>query len=168
MTIARSLVCAIATAGLLAACSKPAGPSGSSQAAASAAPASGPDVMISANDLPRPKAGEWVTTMTAQGGAPVTMRHCEKGEPVDLKSKEIAKNCSKFTFKRTFLGAYVFDAICGAGPVSMTMHTEVKGDFQGGYVSDSTGTMAMQGQPTRTISSHSEAHYAGPCTGGTE
>lgn len=166
MTIARSLVCVTVAAGLLAACSKPAGPAGSAQAAASAAPASGPDTVISENDLPHPKGGEWLLTVSADGSPPVSHRDCESGERIDVKPKDMGKNCSQFSLKRTFLGALVMDATCTTGPVSYSFHLNVHGDFNNNYVTDSTGSVTMQGQPTRSFTSHTEAHYLGPCTGG--
>jgi hypothetical protein len=154
--------CLFAGAALLAACSKPA----SNQPAASASSASsGPDVVITEADLPHLKPGLWETTVTtSQGGPPETSRHCESGESV--KPAAMAKNCSSFVFKRTFLGGIVIDAACGANGVFSTMHMSMHGDFSGGFSGDSQVSLTLPGQPTHTFTTHSEAHYVGACPAG--
>jgi phosphate-selective porin len=169
MTIARSLVCASVAAGLLAACSQSSNTASSSQAAAaSAAPASGADTVISENDLPHPKGGEWAMSMMVNGAPAVTHNVCETGERINIKpSQQLSKNCSQFSIKRTLLGGLVVDMAC-TGPMNMamTVHSEVKGDFNENYVSDTTSSVTMQGQPARSFTTHTEAHYVGPCTSG--
>jgi hypothetical protein len=160
VTISRGVLCLLAGAAVLSACSRP---TANLAAAGSGAPAasSGPDVVISEADLPHLKAGQWETTISTDGGQPETSRHCETGESV--KPKDLSKTCSQFVFKRTFMGGIVIDAVCGAGGVSSTMHMSIHGDFTGGYSGDSQVTLSVPGRPTQTFTTHSESHYIGPC-----
>lgn len=159
MTPLRMILCLAAGAGLLAACSKPA----SHQAAAAS---SGPDVAITEADLPRLKAGLWSTTIStsAEGARPETNTHCETGESIEPQS--LGKTCSHFSLKRTFLGAIVIDATCGAGGVVSTMHMSVHGDYSSAIVGDSQVSLTVPDQPTRTFTTHTESHDAGPCPAG--
>jgi hypothetical protein len=158
MTLARTALCLLAGAALLAACSKP----GGNQAAAS-----GPDVVITQADLPKMKPGLWATTVSDDGKPATTSQHCETGEQVGMA--DMSKECSKFVFKRTFLGGIVIDAVCGAGGYSSTMHMTVRGDYNSAITGDAQITMTLPNHPPTPIATHSEARYVGPCpAGGTD
>ena len=155
MTLARTALCLLAGAALLAACSKP----GGNQAAAS-----GPDVVITQADLPKMKPGLWATTVSDDGKPATTSQHCETGEQVGMA--DMSKECSKFVFKRTFLGGIVIDATCGQNGMVSTMHMSVHGDYNASITGDSQVSLAMPGQPTRSFTTHTESHYVGPCPPG--
>ena len=166
MTIPRTALCLMAGASLLGACSRPAA---SGQAAAgSAAPAasSGSDVTITETDLPHLKPGLWSTTISSSndGGKPDVSTHCETGETI--KPPSLDKACSRFSFKRTVLGAIVIDATCGQNGAVSTMHMSIHGDYNAGIVGDSQVSLTLPGQPTRTFTAHTESHYVGPCPAG--
>lgn len=165
MTLLRTTLCLVAAGGLLAACSRPAG---NQAAAGSSAPAasSGPDVTITETDLPHLKAGQWETTISSSngGGPPSVSRHCESGQTI--KPQQLGKNCSSFTFKRTFMGGIVIDATCGQNGMVSTMHMSVHGDYNASITGDSQVSLAMPGQPTRSFTTHTESHYVGPCPPG--
>ncbi|MFI4934802.1 MAG: DUF3617 domain-containing protein [Caulobacterales bacterium] len=133
--------------------------------APAAAPASGPDTVITAADLPHPKAGLWQVSNSVDGAPATLHQNCETGG-TDFKPEQLGKGCSKFEFKRTFLGGVVINAECGEGTVKTAMHIVGSGDFTSTYVSDGTVTVTSGDQPPRTIKSHSEAHYIGPCPPG--
>ena len=160
MTAIRTALCLAAAAGLLAACSKPA----TNQAAAPAA-ASGPDVTITQADLPKLKPGLWVTAVSENGAAPTTSQHCETGE-ASVGMADMSKECSKFVFRRSVLGAISIDAACGAGGYSSTLHMTVHGDYNTAIAGDAQIAMTLPGRPPTNITTHSESHYAGPCPAG--
>jgi hypothetical protein len=155
MTMMRTALCLVAGAGLLAACSKPAAP---------VAASSGPDVIITQADLPKLKPGLWVTSVSENGAAATTSQHCETGEAVGMA--DMSKECTKFVFKRSVLGAITIDAACGAGGYSSTMHMQVRGDYNSAIAGDAQITMILPGRPPTNITTHSESHYVGPCPAG--
>jgi hypothetical protein len=161
LTILRAALCLAAGASLLAASSKPAG----NQAAdGAAAPASGPDVTITQADLPKLKPGLWATSVSENGQPATVSQHCETGEAVGMR--DMSKQCSKFVFKRSFLGAINVDAVCGAGGYSSTMHMTVHGDFNSNIAGDAQITMTLPNHPPTSLTTHSESHYVGPCPAG--
>jgi len=170
MTPLRTTLLLVAGAALLAACSKPAGntqTASASGAPAAGAAASGPDTVISENDIPHPKPGMWEVTTSSQNGPPTTDRNCVKAdEHVDI-AKDMQKMkafCSTFTFKKTFLGDYVIDSQCGMHGVTGTSHIVVHGDLLGGsYTTDSQGSFSMPGRPPMTFTTHTVSHWVGPC-----
>jgi hypothetical protein len=171
MTLSRTALLLAASVALLAACNKTGGntttaaAAGSSTAAASAAPASGPDTVITQADLPHPKAGLWAITSSTNGGPSHTTQSCYKGEPLKLEQHPIP-GCTGLILKRTFLGDYVMDAACSSpqGGMSSSMHMVVHGDFLGGsYTTDGTAHITIPGRPALDLTSHSEAHWLGPC-----
>lgn len=131
-----------------------------------AAPAVGPDTVITEADLPRPRAGLWEVSLSTNGGTPEVSRRCETGAP--LRTHAVGKDCSTFQIRRTFLGGIVIDAVCASGPVSSSMHMTATGDFNGAYASDSVGTVTMSGHPPVTFRTHTEGRYVGPCPPGGE
>ncbi|HEY1752203.1 MAG TPA: hypothetical protein VGG29_13155 [Caulobacteraceae bacterium] len=168
----RRTVVVAAAAGLMmaAACSQGGGSgntaatNGAGGAGQAAKPASGPDIVISAADMPHVKAGYWARVETTNGqGAQVT-HSCESGKPVDFG--KTPKECSSFALKRTFLGAIVLDGACKSGPVSSTMHVTISGDFDSHYVTDGAATITMEGRPPTSFATHTEAKYLGPCPPG--
>jgi hypothetical protein len=162
----------LAGTALLAACGKsgqPAAPASAappSAAPASAAPESGGDTVITAAQLPVPKAGYWETTTTSNGGAPEVSHTCQSGKPIDPK---LGHSCANFTIKRTFTGAYVIDGACSENGVSSSMHITVQGDFLGGgYTSDGKGSVTVPNHGTMEFNTHSVSKYVGPCPAGSE
>jgi hypothetical protein len=150
---------------LLTACGQKAG----GNAAAGGSPAaggatSGPDVDIQMADLPKPRAGLWKVTMDNGDGKPDTNTVCRSGKQPTMP--KMPAGCSKFTIKRTFLGAYVMDMDCKTPDFSMTAHSTVTGDFQTHASGDSNMTMTMAGKPTQTIKMHTEETWVGPCAPG--
>jgi hypothetical protein len=170
MTILRTVLCLVAGAGLLGACSKPAATSqaaaGSAAASSASGASSGPDVTITETDLPHLKPGLWSTTVTssAEGGKPDTSTHCETGQTI--KPVSMGKVCSRFSFKRTFLGAIVIDAACGRNGVTTTMHMDIHGDYNSAITGDSQVSLTLPGQGTQSFTTHTESHYVGPCPAG--
>jgi uncharacterized protein DUF3617 len=166
MTLSRTALLLVAGAGLLAGCSQPASNSATNTAAATsaAAPASGPDTVITQADLPHPKAGLWMVTTSMNGGPAHTLQNCYKGEPLKMQDHAIP-GCTGLVLKRTFLGDYVMDAACSSQQgMSSSMHMVVHGDFLGGsYTTNGTAHIAMPGRPPMDFTTHSEAHWMGPC-----
>ena len=140
-----------------------AAPAASSPAAP--APASGPDVAINAADMPHLKAGYWEAVTTTNGQPGETHRFCSAGKPMAAPS-QMGRGCSAFSFKRTFLGAYVIDADCAEGPVASKLHLTASGDFSSSYVTDSQASISMQGRPATTFTTHTVTRYVGACPAG--
>ena len=160
---------------LLAGCSKGGGAANTASGAgagnaAPAAPASGPDVAITAADLPHLKAGYWETTTlttsaTSGGAGPEIHRFCSSGKPVSPPT-QLGRGCSSFSFKRSFLGAIVIDSECAEGPISSTLHMTASGDFNSTYTTDSQVSLAMQGKPASSFTTHTVSRWVGPCPAG--
>ena len=156
---------------LLAGCSKGGGAANTAAAggptppgAVAQPPASGPDVAIQASDMPHAKAGYWEATTSTNGAAPEVHKYCASGKPIS--APQIGRGCQSFSFKRTFLGAYVIDAACAEGPVATTFHMTVSGDFNSGYTSDGQASISTPGRPTSSFTTHSVARWIGPCPPG--
>ncbi len=167
MKLLRSAALAALGLALVAGCSQKGGAANTAAGApggSASAPASGPDTAITEADLPHPKAGLWEVSMTTDGAPAEVSRHCESA--ATIKPPQANPECSKFEMKRTFLGAVVFDISCNAGPVSSTIHATATGDFNSSYSSDTVATITLQGQPPKTIKTHTDAHYVGPCAPG--
>ena len=167
MTISRTALVLVAGVALIAGCSKAGGSAqttASTSGAPAAAPSSGPDTVITQADLPHPKAGMWVVSSSTNGGPPHTSQSCYHGEPFKMNEHPVP-GCTGLVLKRTFLGDYVMDAACGSqGGLSSSMHMVVHGDFLGGaYTTDGVAHIAMPGRPAMDITTHSEAHWMGPC-----
>jgi len=151
----RTVLCLMAGAALLAACSKP----GGNQAAGN-----GADVRITKADLPKMKPGLWTTSVSENGQPATTSRHCETGQQVGMA--DMSKECSKFAFKRTVLGSIVIDAVCGSDGSSSTMHMIVSGDYNVRVNGDARVTMKPPGAPPTVVATHTESHYVGRCPAG--
>jgi len=171
MTLSRTALVFVAGAGLLAACSQPASNSATNSAAtntaaassAAPAPTSGPDTVITRADLPHPRAGLWMLTSSTNGGPAHTTQSCYKGEPLKMEEHPIP-GCTGLILKRTFLGDYVMDAACSGHGVASSMHMVVHGDFLGGsYTTNGTAHIAIPGRPAMDITTHTDAHWMGPC-----
>jgi hypothetical protein len=166
MTFSRSALVLVAGAALLAACSQPAGNTSTTTAASgapAAAAATGPDTVISQADLPHPKAGLWATSSSMNGAPPSIHQTCYKGEPIKMNEHPIP-GCTGLVLKRTFLGDYVMDAACAMHGMDSSMHVVVHGDFMGGaYTSDGKAHIVMPGRPPMDFTTHTEAHWVGPC-----
>jgi hypothetical protein len=164
MTLSRTALVLLAGAALIAGCSQPA--SNTTAAASGGAPAaaaSGPDTVIGEADLPHPKAGLWVVSSSTNGGAPQTSQSCYHGEPFKMSEHQVP-GCTGLVLKRTFLGDYVMDADCNEHGVTSAMHMVVHGDWTGGaYTTSGSLHMALPGRPPMDITTHSEAHWTGPC-----
>lgn len=150
----------------IAGCSKGGGGNTTAAGGPGAPPASGPDVAISAADLPRLKAGYWETTSTTNGQAGETHRFCSSGKPVAAPA-QMTRGCSSFSYRKTFLGGFVIDANCAEGPVSSKLHMTVSGDFNAAYQTDSQAEIDMQGRPASSFASHSVSRWVGACPAGT-
>jgi hypothetical protein len=153
MTLLRAMLCLAAGAALLAACSKPGAPA-----------ANGPDVVITQADLPKMKPGLWTTSVSENGQPATSSQHCETGEQVGMA--DVSKECSKFVFKRTALGAIVIDADCASDGSSSTMHMTVSGDYNAHVTGDAQVTMKLPGNPPMVIATHAESTYVGACPAG--
>jgi hypothetical protein len=157
---------AIAGVCLLAACSpKPSGQAASgSVSAPGGAAASGPDQVINFSDLPHPRAGLWQMVQDDGDGKPSTDTTCLSGKTPTVK---MPKDCSQFTIKRTFLGAYVMDMNCASPDFTMVSHAEMTGDFQSKMSSNMTMTITTKAHPAaQTTKMHGEYSYVGPCAPG--
>ncbi|HEX3918196.1 MAG TPA: DUF3617 family protein [Caulobacteraceae bacterium] len=135
---------------------------GGGSASSGAAPAGG-DQAVNLGDLPHPRGGQWQETLDDGDGKPDVTTTCLSGRTPAMK---VPPGCSQFTFKRTMLGAYVMDMSCSTEGNTMTAHGEMSGDFQNSATSDMTMTMAIAGQPPRTIKMHTDMKYIGPCAPG--
>jgi hypothetical protein len=165
MTISRTALILVAGAALVAGCSKSGGntTAAASAGAPAAAPTSGPDTVITAADLPHPKAGMWVVSSSTNGGPPHTSQSCYHGEPFKMNEHPVP-GCTGTVLKRTFLGAYVMDADCAEHGFESSMHMDVHGDWTGGaYTTNGSVHMVFPGRPPMDITTHSEAHWMGPC-----
>lgn len=168
MKLVQPAVLAVVVAALLASCApKTAGNAaagGAQGQAAGGGPASGPDVVIQASDLPKPKVGYWQIVEADDKGHSSTSQHCETGKPVDFS--QMGKGCSQFTIKRTFLGDIVMDASCNEGGYATTMHITAHGDFNSSYTVDGEGSVSIPNRPVDTFKTHTEARYVGACPPG--
>jgi hypothetical protein len=170
MTLTRSVLLLAAAAFALAACSKSTG--GAQTAAnassagappAAAAPSSGPDTTIAESDLPHPKAGMWQVSSSVNGAPAHVSQSCYKGEPLRMNEHPVP-GCTGMQLKRTFTGDYVMDASCAQQGFNSTMHIVVHGDFLGGsYQSNGKVHIEMPGRPPLDMTTHSDAHWLGPC-----
>lgn len=162
---------ALAAFALLSACGpkgggagKAAGGSPAGETAASSAPTSGPDVAIDMSNMPHQRAGLWKTHSDDGEGKPQDSTSCVSGKAPAVP--KMPAGCSKFSIKRTFLGAYVMDMNCKTPDMSMVAHAVGTGDFQTHMIGDSTMTMSGRNLPARTIKVHTEATWLGPCAPG--
>ncbi len=166
MTISRTALVLVAGAALIAGCSKAGGnaqTTASTSGAPAAAPSSGPDTVITQADLPHPKAGLWVVSSSTNGGPPHTSQSCYHGEPFKMNEHPVP-GCTGMVLKRTFLGDYVMDANCAEHGFESSMHMVVHGDWTGGaYTTNGAMHMVFPGRPPMDITTHSEAHWMGPC-----
>ena len=157
----------LAAFALLAACSPKGGgnaASGGSAASGGGAAASGPDVEVKMSDLPHPRAGLWKIVIDDGDGKPTTLTTCHSGKQPEMP--KMPAGCSQFSIKRTFLGTYVMDMNCVTPQFSMTSHATASGDFQSHVVGDGVMTMSGKGIPAKTIKSHTEETWVGPCAPG--
>jgi hypothetical protein len=142
-----------------------AGPAAATGGGPAAPAASGPDISINAADMPHLKAGYWEAVTTTNGQERETHRFCSAGKPM-APPAQMGRGCSTFSFKRTFLGAYVIDASCAEGPVASKLHMTASGDFDASYVTDGQASITMQGRPATTFTTHTQTRYLGPCPAG--
>ena len=70
------------------------------------------------------------TGTTTNGSGPELHKFCESGKPVSLPAN-MGQGCQSFSFKRTFLGAFVIDAACASAlaATSSAVHGLVRGDY---------------------------------------
>lgn len=128
-----------------------------------AAPAAGGGEVVDMSAMPSPRAGLWRVTLDDGDGAPTTDTHCYSGRVPVVKKPP---NCSQFTVQRTLTGGFVMDMHCGDAEVTVVSHAEMSGDFQSHAIGDQTLTMTAQGQPPRTIKTHTDMTYVGACAPG--
>jgi hypothetical protein len=158
-------------AGLLVACSKPAGGGGaaSGAAAGSASGASGaasatpgPDVEVNEAQLPHPRAGLW-KAVNKDDASDQGTTFCVTDRPFNVG--KLKAYCSKFVFHRTWTGGLVIDSVCGKGGVTSTMHGTATGDFQTGYSSDMQMSFTLKpGDPPHVSETHMDYRYVGACS----
>lgn len=159
---------AFAAVSLLAAC----GPQGGGNATAAAggvpaiaaAPASGPDVQISAAALPHYRAGLWRNVIDTGDGRPITLTNCLSGKATAMP--HLPPCFKQFSVKRTFAGAYVIDSTCESSMFTMAAHTVLTGDFQTNVSSDGATTTTTKQAPPEVSKTHTQASYLGPCAPG--
>ena len=157
----------LAACTLLTACGQKAGgnaASGGGGSSAAGGAASGPDVDIKMSDLPHPRAGLWKLSMDDGDGKPTTMTTCHSGKVPEMP--KMPAGCNQFSIKKTFLGAYVMDMDCKTPDFSMSAHSTITGDFQTHVVGDGVMTMSGKGMPAKTIKTHTEETWVGPCAPG--
>lgn len=143
---------ALACLGLLAACHKPAAPSGQ---------AGGAGAVITAADLPHPHPGEWSISDESLGtGFKSTV--CIPDRPFNVG--KVTAHCQSFVYRRTAGGGVSVDAQCGKGLVSSSLHITAQGDFQSAYTTDMQLSFTLApGQPAHVTHTRMEYRYLGPC-----
>lgn len=123
-------------------------------------------------ELPVRKAGLWEMKMLRSGGpAPeMTMQHCTDEATDKAMSSTFSPAskdmCSKQDIQKTATG-YVTDSVCSVAGVTMTTHSEIVGDFNAAYTSQSApqsqgGAPGMPRDTGMTI----EAKWLGACKAG--
>jgi hypothetical protein len=122
-------------------------------------------------DLPARKAGLWEMTMTFEGRGmpPQVSQHCIDAE-TDKQMSAIGSGmqkdmCSKQDISRVG-STIVIASVCKVGPMTMTSHAVVSGDFNSAYTVKSTskqdGGPTLPGMPAST-SMTIEAKWTGAC-----
>jgi hypothetical protein len=153
-------------AGLLAACSKPAGGGGAASGAGAgpsappAAAAIDPNKPLDMASLPRPKAGAWVMT-NADDPHSTPDRNCYIDRPFHMKTPA---SCSKMEVHRTLTGGFSMDADCGRNGMTSKIHVVTEGDFQSHFVSQMQMSIALKPGEVHSSTMKMVYTYAGECT----
>jgi hypothetical protein len=79
---------------------------------------------LTANDMPRPKAGLWAWTSVAKGGATGTGQSCFAGKPLHL----LGPACPEITYSQPSDGVFETENKCANGMVS-----DFKDRFSGNF-----------------------------------
>ena len=128
-----------------------------------------PALDASAVELPTRKAGLWEMKVMRTGSPmpEMTMQHCtdestdkEMGTTFSPMMKEM---CSKQDIQKTANG-YASDSVCKVGPMSITSHSDIVGDFNAGYTVKTTshsegGASGVPRDSTTTV----EGKWLGAC-----
>ena len=137
----RELLVVVMTLGLVGACAKP----------------------LTANDMPRPKAGLWTWVSVGKGGVG-TGKTCFGGKPAHIWGPA----CPAMTYARVSDGVVEIENRCpfGAGGTS-DFKARFSGDFHMSYVMDVTGvTSAPGGKPPFVSNTRYIYTFAGACPAG--
>jgi hypothetical protein len=132
-------------------------------AAAALAVVGGCSKPLTANDMPRPKAGLWTWVDAVNGVAENTGRTCLGGKPVHI----LGPACPQITYARASDGVFETENRCpqGAGGYS-DFKDRFSGDFQASYVMDQSGVVALPGKPPAVRTSRVTYTFAGACPAG--
>lgn len=113
---------------------------------------------LTANDMPRPRAGLW-TWVNVVNGAPFGKgQTCLAGKPVHL----LGPACPQITYDQTPEGVFETENKCDNGAAS-DFKDRFSGDFRTSYVMDQTGTLAQTGKPLSIQTSRVTYTFVGPC-----
>lgn len=120
-------------------------------------------------DLPLRKPGLWEIKMARAGSAmpDMTMQHCtdettdrDMNNMVSPMAKQI---CSRQDVQKTASG-YVADSVCSIGGTSVSLHSEVSGDFNSAYMVTTTSHSEPGGKAApRDVVTKIEAKWLGAC-----
>jgi uncharacterized protein DUF3617 len=128
---------------------------------------------VAALDLPARKPGLWEIKMTSEGHGmpPTTSEHCIDAE-TDKLMNSMGDNmrqdmCSKRDMQKVG-NTIVVDSVCKMGPMTITSHGVVSGDFNSAYTvkvsSKREGGPAIPGMPADGASSMTiDAKWMGAC-----
>jgi hypothetical protein len=116
---------------------------------------------LTANDMPRPKAGLWTWIDTAGGVVQGTGRACLAGKPLHI----LGPACPAITYSQTSDGVFETENKCDNGAVS-DFTDRFSGNFQSSYVRDQRGVLAIPGKPVSMQTSRITYTYVGPCPAG--
>ena len=137
----RKLLVAVTMLGLVGGCAKP----------------------LTANDMPRPRAGLWTWVSENKRGAG-TGRSCFSGKPAHI----LGPGCPQMTYARVSDGVVEIDNKCplGAGGAS-DFKARFSGDFRTSYVMEVTGVVATaDGKPPSVDNARFTYTFAGACPAG--
>ena len=126
-----------------------------------------------AADMPTRKAGLWELKITMEGGRvpPQTMQQCTDAavdQQMTSSSGGLAREACAKRDVQVASGTVTINSVCKFGPVTMTSHADVVGDFDKAYTvkvkskregGPSIPGLSQTGETSTTI----EAQWLGPC-----
>jgi hypothetical protein len=118
---------------------------------------------LTANDMPRPKAGLWTWVSEGKRGANAG-RTCLSGKPAHI----LGPGCPQMTYARVSDGVVEIDNKCplGAGGAS-DFKARFSGDFRTSYVMDVTGVVSTpDAKPPSVDNARFTYTFAGACPAG--
>ena len=119
---------------------------------------------LTANDMPRPKAGLWTWISASKGAPDGAGQTCLGGKPAHVWGPA----CPEMTYARVSDGVFEIENKCpfGAGG-SSDFKVRFSGDFRASYVMDVTGVLATpDGKPPYVQSTRYTYTFAGACPAG--